>query len=218
MDDDKLVNQLNYKKWWRQGSHQFPLPFRFWDTNILLYHQRFIQFDQPSLDPWGQRYCWWLKFCTSWYVVYLIKFKGLYVSQVVQDFFHQQYHLLSHRFQTRSNKNTHHSSLLVLWPKHVGYDMSPPIHHDDCLEFRFLRKPKTWPCFFFQSDLVTLRKRRSAQGSILSHAIRRIPFTGTEGLKPWDVGNGLFLKNSPLCDTVDGRNPANHLGCQKHCK
>ena len=54
------------------ATRQPPIPTRFqiWDTNILLYHQRFIQFDQPSLDPWGQRYCWWLKFCTSWYVVY----------------------------------------------------------------------------------------------------------------------------------------------------
>ena len=37
-----------------------------------------------------QYYFWWKKSCTSWYVVNLIIYK-VYVSQVVQDFFHQQY-------------------------------------------------------------------------------------------------------------------------------
>ena len=36
------------------------------------------------------KYVWWLKSCTSWYVVYPIIYK-VYISQVVQDFFHQQY-------------------------------------------------------------------------------------------------------------------------------
>ena len=36
-------------------------------------------------------YCWWKKSCTSWYVVNPINYK-VYVSQVVQDFFHQQWH------------------------------------------------------------------------------------------------------------------------------
>ena len=39
------------------------------------------------------RYCWWKTSCTSWYVVYPIVHK-VYVSQVVQDFFHQQYYFL----------------------------------------------------------------------------------------------------------------------------
>ena len=36
-------------------------------------------------------YCWWKKSCTSWYGQYASIFKVLYVCQVVQDFFHQQY-------------------------------------------------------------------------------------------------------------------------------
>ena len=35
--------------------------------------------------------CWWLKSCTSWWVASPNIYK-VYTSQVVQDFFHQQYH------------------------------------------------------------------------------------------------------------------------------
>ena len=37
---------------------------------------------------------WWKKSCTSWYMVNIPWFKGFHTSQVVQDFFHQQYTLL----------------------------------------------------------------------------------------------------------------------------
>ena len=59
-----------------------------------------INVDKPQVKKTGsegstdtgifQWYCWWKKSCTSWYVVYSIIYK-VYVSQVVQDFFHQQY-------------------------------------------------------------------------------------------------------------------------------
>ena len=39
----------------------------------------------------GFLYCWWLKSCTSWQVVYPIISIGFHTYQVVQDFFHQQY-------------------------------------------------------------------------------------------------------------------------------
>ncbi len=36
-----------------------------------------------------EKYCWWLKSCTSWLVVFPL-FIGFHTSQVVQDFSHQQ--------------------------------------------------------------------------------------------------------------------------------
>ena len=37
------------------------------------------------------RYCWWKKSCTSWGWQFLPLYTRFYTSQVVQDFFHQQY-------------------------------------------------------------------------------------------------------------------------------
>ena len=87
-------------------------------SNIFL----FSQFDS---------YCWWKKSCTSWYVVYLIIFK-VYVSQVVQDFFHQQYFQRDCFFQppTRIWETTHR-----LWKNHhhcvgsLGVPGKPPCFH-----------------------------------------------------------------------------------------
>ena len=50
---------------------------------------------ETKWKKWSKReirgyYCWWLKSCTSWVVVYPL-FTGVYTSQVVQDFSHQQY-------------------------------------------------------------------------------------------------------------------------------
>ena len=40
-------------------------------------------------------HCWWKKSCTSWYVqVQYSIISGFHTSQVVQDFSHQQYHLV----------------------------------------------------------------------------------------------------------------------------
>ena len=43
-------------------------------------------------------YCWWLKSCTTWWVVFPIIYKIFTTSQVVQDFFHQQYHCIFWEF------------------------------------------------------------------------------------------------------------------------
>ena len=46
-----------------------------------------------------ESFCWWLKSCTNWYVVYqfIPLFIGFYTSLVVQDFSHQQLHSVATR-------------------------------------------------------------------------------------------------------------------------
>ena len=50
-------------------------------------------------------YCWWKKSCTSWYMLshYSQGFIYIYIPQVVQDFFHQQYHSLHKKFHSMKN-------------------------------------------------------------------------------------------------------------------
>ncbi len=89
---------------------------------------------------------------------------------------HQQYHLLSLRMTKHVLLRFHfiESFLQCREPNMWVMNMSPPIHHDDCLQFRFLRNfPKHSMCF---SDGPYAVKKRRAFSYMLRgrfHPIRR---------------------------------------------